>query len=95
MDLYNNSIHITRLDHNMTLSSFLNYLKSFDDYGAPVQVNYKGSDTFETGIGTIMSSFAKSGVISLITYENLQIMQYTIYESRNDGIELNLGENHG
>ena len=38
--------------------------------------------------------FAISGFISLTTYENPQITQYTIYESRNDGKELNLGESH-
>ena len=43
----------------------------------------------------LVTLFAAQGFVSLITYDNPQITQYTIYESRNDGKELNLGENHG
>ena len=87
----------------MTSSSFKNYLKSFDDYGATVKVNFKGAMTFQTWIGAILTfarvglvlTFAVAGLISLITYQNPQITQYRVFENRNDNKELNLGASHG
>lgn len=32
---------------------FLEYLRSYDDYGQPVVFNYKGNDTFQTSVGAI------------------------------------------
>ena len=87
----------------MTSSSFSNYLRSFDDFGATVKINFKGAMTFQTLLGAILTfarvglvlTFAVTGFISLITYQNPQITQYRIFENRNDDKELNLGANHG
>ena len=87
----------------MTSSSFSNYLRSFDDFGATVKINFKGAMTFQTLLGAILTfarvglvlTFAVAGFISLITYQNPQITQFRVFENRNDNQELNLSANHG
>ena len=37
------------------MSQFRQFLESFDAYGVPVTVNYKGSDVFKTPFGGIVS----------------------------------------
>ena len=82
------------------MPSFLRYLVSFDDYGEPVGVSYKGEGSFKTGIGAFFSLamqvflllFAGKGFLGLVDFKDPQITQYQIYDSRSDGAEINFGE---
>ena len=79
------------------------FLVSFDAFGEPITLNYKGSSTFKTGIGAFFTISLRVfiliyGLISLIDvlyHKNPQISQYTIYSHRNDLTTVNFGETEG
>jgi hypothetical protein len=37
------------------MSKLINFIASFDRYGEPVGVNFKGQDTYKTSLGGILS----------------------------------------
>ena len=79
------------------------FFTSFDVFGEPVSVNYKGESSFRTSPGALFTIMIKAfllvfvvqGTLSLFNYEDPQVFQYTIYESRRDGKKVNLGESRG
>ena len=79
------------------------FLVSFDAFGEPITLNYKGSSTFKTRIGAFFTISLRIfilvyGIYSLIevlTHTNPQISQYTIYNHRNDMEKINFGEAEG
>ena len=81
-------------------SKLRSFLTSLDVFGEPVSVNFKGETNFKTLPGALLSVLIKSfllvfainGTIDLINYEDPQITQYDIFETRRDGDEVNLGE---
>ena len=85
------------------MSGFLDFFRSFDGYGEPVQVTYKGDSTYKTYIGALvtlgmqgfMLMFTLTGVLSLLNYDNPQITQYVVYDNRNDNMTVNMDESHG
>ena len=85
------------------MSGFLDFFRSFDGYGEPVQVTYKGDSTYKTYIGALvtlgmqgfMLMFTLTGVLSLLNYENPQITQYIIYDGRSDNKTVSMDESHG
>ena len=85
------------------MQKFVNYFVSYDAYGEPVQLSYRGDSTYKTPLGAcltlamqgFMLIFIVTGVIALVNYEGPQITQYTIYDNRTDGREINLGEASG
>lgn len=42
-----------------------------------------------------MLTFTLTGVISLLSYENPSISQYTVFDSRDSNIEVNMDESYG
>lgn len=84
-------------------SKFLDFIKSFDSYGEPVQVSYKGDSSFKTTIGALVSlamqgfmlAFTLTGLISLINYKNPSISQFTVLDSRDKNQEVNMDESYG
>ena len=65
------------------MGSFLSWIRSFDDYGEPIDINYKGDTTYKTYTGAVftlalkgfMIAFTIINLISLFTYSNPQIIQ--------------------
>ena len=51
-------------------SFFQRKLRSIDAFGAPIGVNYKGNDTYQTKLG---------GVVSLVTF--VVILFYAVYQT--------------
>ena len=79
------------------------FLVSFDAFGEPITLNYKGSSTFKTGIGAFFTIslrffilvYGLMSLIDVLQYKNPQISQYTIYSHRNDMETINFGETYG
>ena len=87
----------------MGLTSFSDFLKGQDVFGHPVTINYRGEDAYNTAWGAFLTIVQKvfilviavMGVLDLLAYKDPNIVQYTIYDKRNDDSELNLAENKG
>lgn len=83
--------------------SLYKFLVSFDAFGEPIALNYKGSSTFKTGIGAFFTISLRFfilvyGLISLIDvlyHKDPKISQYTIYSHRNDNTNINFGDTEG
>jgi hypothetical protein len=58
---------------NLT-SGTLNYIKSYDEYGQPISLNYEGSETFQTLPGGLLSLTVR---IILICYTLLNFTAMT------------------
>ena len=84
-------------------STLSDWLLSLDAFGEPVSVNYNGSTTYKTHIGSLLTLgmrgfmliFTLTGVLALLDYKNPQINQYRIYDERVDGREVNMGQAQG
>ena len=51
--------------------NFIKYLVSFDAFGEPITLNYKGSSTYKTGVG----AFFTIGIrVFILTYGLLQLI---------------------
>ena len=48
----------------------LNYLLSFDSYGEPIKVNYKGNSSYQTIVGAILSILAS---LLILAYALVQL----------------------
>ena len=46
-----------------------NYLKSFDLFGIPISLKYKGEDTFKTPIGGIVSIISYLSVLAFVLFD--------------------------
>jgi len=65
------------------MTQILRYLRSFDSFGEPVSINYKGDSSFKTSIGAFFSivlkalvlTFALLSLLDLFAYKNPQIIQ--------------------
>ena len=87
----------------MGLTSFSEFLKGQDVFGHPVTINYRGEDAYNTAWGAFLTIVQKvfflviavMGVLDLLAHKDPNIVQYTIYDKRNDDSELNLAENKG
>ena len=63
------------------MSSILNRIKSLDNFGEPIGVNYKGESSFKTIPGAVLSVallifllvFAGQSFLGLVNYDNPQI----------------------
>ena len=55
-------------------SGTLNYIKSYDEYGQPISLNYQGSETFQTLPGGLLSVAVR---IILICYTLLKFTAMT------------------
>ena len=73
------------------MSTLCKSLRRLDAFGAPVNLNYNGDASFQTIPGSIASLFLFCVLIfylclqtlSLLNYEDPQIVNYTIKEDRN------------
>ena len=87
----------------MGLKSFTDFLKGQDVFGHPITINYRGEDAYSTAWGAFLTIVQKvfilviavMGVLDLLAHKDPNIVQYTIYDKRNDDSELNLAENQG
>ena len=78
-------------------------LRKQDAFGEPISINYKGDATFTTMLGAIISLVEKvfilvvgvMGLIDLFSYKDSNITQYSVYDARLDGKEINFKEAHG
>ena len=85
------------------MPSFIDWFVSLDAYGEPITVTYKGDSTYKTNVGAFLTVcmkafmlfFTLEGIFALLDYQNPQINQYRIFDERNDGREVNLGESLG
>ena len=70
------------------MRSFKNLLASFDSFGEPIQLNFKGQSSYKTCSGglitlaaLIVASWPSLGLfMSMINYEDPTIKMYTISE---------------
>ena len=76
-------------------------LQKIDTFGAPVNVNYRGKDTFPTSFGGIltllmavyMMYFATNCIIKVLSFKDSKISSYMIKDDREDMDPMNLLEN--
>ena len=93
-------VDFTLINQMNTLTKFF---VSFDGYGNPVTVNYRGDDTYKTCLGALCTLIVKSfllvflgtALLELASYKDPQISQYTIYDPRVSGDEVNIGKSLG
>ena len=52
----------------------MNCLKSFDSYGVPITVNYRGNDTYRTAFGAILSIMAGIVVLAYAAVQSEQLV---------------------
>ena len=50
-----------------------NYLKSLDIYGVPVSFNYKGSETFQTMPGAVLSIVFRVMAITYLVFKGANL----------------------
>ena len=70
---------------------FIKYIVSLDAFGEPVTLNYRGKSTYKTGLGAFFTiclrafilTYGLLSIIDVLSYEDPQITQYTIYQKRN------------
>ena len=85
------------------MKKFGKFLKKLDAFGHAVTINYRGDEMYKTVWGAMLTLMQKSfilvvtiiGVFDLFNYREPKITQYTIFDKRNDGKEINFGENYG
>ena len=85
------------------MSSLTSYIRSFDSFGEPVSLNYKGDSSYKTLLGAILTLclntfllvYAADQLLALVKYQDPTVTQYTIYEPRNENDAINLGETKG
>ena len=78
-------------------------LKKFDIFGEPIGINYQGESSYTTVCGTIISIslgilvivVGTIGVLQVMTYEDINVIQYTSFEPASEDIELDFGLNEG
>lgn len=58
---------------------FLEYLRSYDDYGHPVVFNYKGNDTFQTSVGAICTLAIKIIFLACIYFRFTMMVNLEIF----------------
>ena len=56
------------------MSAFGNFLRSWDKYGQPISVNYKGEDAFRTPIGGLITILAYCLVIAYSVVKGEQLV---------------------
>ena len=79
------------------------FLQKQDSFGEPVSINYRGEVTFTTMVGAIVSIVEKifilvvgaMGLLDLMTYQDPNITQYSVYDARLDGKEIGFTEANG
>ena len=59
----------------------LNKFKSFDIYGHPIGVNYRGDGTFTTFFGSIMTLFT---VVLVLTFAGIELERIVTNESQEE-----------
>ena len=52
----------------------MNCLKSFDSYGVPITVNYRGNDSYKTAFGAILSIIAGIVVLAYAAVQSEQLV---------------------
>ena len=57
----------------MKLKRFTTYLRSFDKFGEPVKLLYKGEDTYKTKFGAILSIVLNSIVLVYLAKKGLEL----------------------
>ena len=84
-------------------SSLYKFLVARDVFGNPVTVNYRGESSYKTCLGALFTVAIKSFLLiffttvflELVSYKDPQISQYTIYDPRVSGDEVNIGDSFG
>ncbi len=77
-------------------------MTSFDVFGEPITINYKGEATFKTCLGALATIglkifvlvFAVTQLLALTHYKDPDITQYVVYEPRNDDTEVSLSQSN-
>ena len=84
-------------------NSFLRYFVSFDVFGQPISINYRGRETFQTALGALVTlglyvfllTYSMMSVLGALDFQDPKITQYTIFNARDDGTKYNFGELYG
>ena len=58
------------------MASLWRYIKSFDSFGEPVQLNYDGDATHKTGCGALFSIAIKSFILVFALTETVKLCSY-------------------
>lgn len=69
------------------MKALRNTFRSFDSFGQPVTINFKGTDNFQTILGAVVSLaiqgflmfFIYDGLSKLLTYQEAQVFQVSAF----------------
>ena len=75
------------------------FFVSFDAFGEPISVNYKGETSHKTAVGALFTLaiksflliFAFQQILTLTSYDDAAITQYSVLSSRTQGDSFNMG----
>ena len=67
------------LPKTSVFSSFVSYIRSFDAYGQPIVFNYKGSDSFQTTVGAIISILVNITLVTCVYYRGEMLYNLDIW----------------
>ena len=81
------------------MQGLLGFIRSFDLFGASVNVNFRGQSDYKTGVGALMTLLIRSFMlfyavrcaIQVLDYEDPSINSYEIKDERIDMEPMNLG----
>ena len=58
----------------MKLKSFFSFVRSFDKFGEPVKMLYKGEDTYKTKLGAVFSILLNTVVLAYLVKKALDLV---------------------
>jgi len=81
-------------------SFFYKFFVSFDAFGTPIGVNWKGKQSYNTAVGALFTIaikiflmvYAGTKCLQLVSYQDPQISQFTLFRPRLGEDPINLGE---
>ena len=58
------------------MGKFYDYFKSFDSFGEPISLNYKGDSAYSTGLGALFSIAIQVFILIFAAFSLVEVSQY-------------------
>ena len=58
------------------MGKFYDYLKSFDSFGEPISLNYKGDSAYSTGLGAFFSIAIQAFILIFAGFSLVEVSQF-------------------
>jgi len=58
------------------MGKFYDYFKSFDSFGEPISLNYKGDSAYNTGLGAFFSIAIQVFILVFAAFSLVEVSQY-------------------